>query len=219
MIKLIKKVWGKIVTPVKNDESIFVACFSLVVIGLIIYIFTSQPGQFSLRDNSLFKETQTFSPTTTQAPSPAVRAAKTVKVIPTVDSDPIIECKSELCNGGKLRQSVCSNSTCCQIGDKWYFYLSKARCKSNQDEYYNTVFPGSNSNNNSPISKKSSTTVCNCKGYDGVGGPCYAGVGGPAYDGVGGPAYDGVGGPCYAGVGGPCYSGIGGRGNCPSVCK
>lgn len=52
--------------------------------------------------------------------------------------------------------------------------------------------------------------VCNCKGYDGVGGPCYGGVGGLAYSGVGGPAYAGVGGPCYAGVGGPEYDGVGG---------
>ena len=27
------------------------------------------------------------------------------------------------------------------------------------------------------------TDVCNCKGYDGIGGPCYAGIGGPAYAG------------------------------------
>ena len=61
---------------------------------------------------------------------------------------------------------------------------------------------------------------CNCKGYDGPGGPCYAGPGGPAYDGPGGPAYDGPGGPCYDGPGGPCYSGPGGTGeNCPDVCK
>ena len=31
--------------------------------------------------------------------------------------------------------------------------------------------------------------VCNCKGYDGPGGPCYSGPGGPAYAGPGGPAY------------------------------
>ena len=30
--------------------------------------------------------------------------------------------------------------------------------------------------------------VCNCKGYDGPGGPCYAEPGGPAYAGPGGPA-------------------------------
>lgn len=52
--------------------------------------------------------------------------------------------------------------------------------------------------------------VCNCKGYDGPGGPCYDGPGGPAYRGPGGPAYDGPGGPCYDGPAGPEYSGPGG---------
>tara|TARA_B100001964_G_scaffold179677_1_gene198403 strand:+ start:348 stop:635 length:288 start_codon:yes stop_codon:yes gene_type:complete len=61
--------------------------------------------------------------------------------------------------------------------------------------------------------------VCNCKGYDGPGGPCYAEPGGPAYTGPGGPAYAGEGGPCYAGEGGKCYSGPGGGWSCPSVCS
>ena len=61
--------------------------------------------------------------------------------------------------------------------------------------------------------------VCNCKGYDGPGGPCYAEPGGPAYTGPGGPAYTGEGGPCYAGEGGPCYAGPGGGWSCPSVCS
>ena len=62
-------------------------------------------------------------------------------------------------------------------------------------------------------------SVCNCIGYDGIGGPCYDGIGGPAYDGIGGPAYDGIGGPCYDGIGGACYDGIGGGTNCPAICS
>ena len=53
--------------------------------------------------------------------------------------------------------------------------------------------------------------VCNCKGNDDPGGPCYAEPGGPAYTGPGGA--------CYEGEGGPCYSGPGGGWNCPSVCS
>lgn len=59
-------------------------------------------------------------------------------------------------------------------------------------------------------SQRTLPAVCNCKGYDGPGGPCYAGPGGPAYDGPGGPAYRGPGGACYAGPGGPAYDGPGG---------
>lgn len=46
-----------------------------------------------------------------------------------------------------------------------------------------------------------SINPCNCKGDDGIGGPCYKGIGGGAYDGIGGPAYAGIGGPCYTGIG------------------
>ena len=53
--------------------------------------------------------------------------------------------------------------------------------------------------------------VCNCKGNDDPGGPCYAEPGGPAYAGPGGAWYEGE--------GGPCYSGPGGGWNCPSVCS
>ena len=55
-----------------------------------------------------------------------------------------------------------------------------------------------------------SNSICNCKGYAGPGGPCYAGPGGAAYDGPGGPAYRGPGGACYDGPGGPEYRGPGG---------
>jgi hypothetical protein len=52
--------------------------------------------------------------------------------------------------------------------------------------------------------------VCDCKGYSGPGGPCFAGPGGPAYAGPGGPAYSGPGGPCYRGPGSSRYDGPGG---------
>ena len=54
--------------------------------------------------------------------------------------------------------------------------------------------------------------ICNCKGYDGPGGPAYSDPGGACYSGPGGPRYDGPGGPCYSGPGG---TGAG----CPAVCK
>ena len=78
---------------------------------------------------------------------------------------------------------------------------------------YSTYTP-TYSNSSSSYSNNSSSGpgVCGkCKGYSGVGGPCYTGVGGGAYAGVGGP--------CYEGVGGPCYSGVGGGWNCPAVCS
>lgn len=71
----------------------------------------------------------------------------------------------------------------------------------------NQSFESRSSNGRAP---PGTPEICNCRGYDGPGGPCYSGPGGPAYDGPGGPAYDGPGGPCYDGPGGPMYGGPGG---------
>lgn len=85
---------------------------------------------------------------------------------------------------------------------------------NNQENYsppsYNDQIPTQNTSNRGASVHKGPNNVCNCKGYSGVGGPCYDGPGGAAYSGVGGPAYAGVGGPCYDGVGGAAYSGVGG---------
>lgn len=33
-----------------------------------------------------------------------------------------------------MRLSECNQTTCCQIGDKWYFYLSKEKCIQDQKQ-------------------------------------------------------------------------------------
>lgn len=77
----------------------------------------------------------------TDTPTPTVRP--TVQIIaPTTDPDPIIKCSiSANCGGGAidLRSSVCSQSTCCQVGDKWYFYQSKSKCTADQNTYNTNV--------------------------------------------------------------------------------
>ncbi len=75
---------------------------------------------------------------------------------------------------------------------------------------YNDQTSPKSFSNSGTSTHKGPNNVCNCKGYAGVGGPCYDGPGGAAYSGVGGPAYAGPGGPCYDGVGGAAYSGVGG---------
>lgn len=37
-----------------------------------------------------------------------------------------------------IKNSECKNSTCCQIGDKWIFYLSIDKCKEDQSKYYSS---------------------------------------------------------------------------------
>ena len=67
---------------------------------------------------------------------------------PTIDPDPIIDCKFTYIGTLKLRTSVCAKSTDCQINDKWYYYDSVEKCKQDQNASYSQNIPNSNSNNN-----------------------------------------------------------------------
>lgn len=67
--------------------------------------------------------------------------------------DYIVDCGISLtCGGGsrKLKLSECNNTTCCQVGSNWIFYLSKDKCKADQGS-------GSGSNNNPPQAVATST--------------------------------------------------------------
>lgn len=53
--------------------------------------------------------------------------------------DPVITCNVHAsCGGGSLqmKRSECDQTTCCQIGGKWYFYTSKGKCKKDQEDYW-----------------------------------------------------------------------------------
>lgn len=57
----------------------------------------------------------------------------------TPGSDPVITCNVHTsCGGGsrQMKRSECDQTTCCRIGDKWYFYLSKDKCKKDQEDYW-----------------------------------------------------------------------------------
>lgn len=82
-------------------------------------------------------------------PRPAVISERWIEPSPhptstplIADSDPIIDCESDLCDGGRIRQSECRNSVCCQIGDKWIFYKNKDKCKQDQTEYWASLGEG-----------------------------------------------------------------------------
>lgn len=67
-------------------------------------------------------------------PPPYQKPPETKQVY--VDPDPIITCTSSYpnCLGKSLqvRQSECSKTYCCGIGDKWSIYLSEGQCKQAQ---------------------------------------------------------------------------------------
>lgn len=75
-------------------------------------------------------------PAITPTATPVVKGA-TAKPQPVVNSDPIITCSIHAdCGGGskQMKKSECEQTTCCQIGDKWYLYLSKSQCDKDQSE-------------------------------------------------------------------------------------
>jgi len=86
--------------------------------------------------------------------------------------------------------------------------FAKAMVKPSNNSYQPSY--SLNQGSGKAVQSASANSICNCKGYAGLGGPCYDGLGGPAYAGLGGPAYAGLGGPCYDGLGGPEYDGLGG---------
>jgi len=58
----------------------------------------------------------------------------------TPDPDPIVTCLIHAdCGGGsrQLKQSVCRQTTCCQIGSSWIFYESSSKCDRDQNSYNN----------------------------------------------------------------------------------
>lgn len=54
---------------------------------------------------------------------------------PTIDADPVIDCNFTNIGTMRLKSSVCSKSTDCQIGDKWIYYDSVDKCKQDQKAY------------------------------------------------------------------------------------
>ena len=69
----------------------------------------------------------------TPEPSLSALPYETPVPSPTIDPDPIIDCK--LPHSGihpGIRKSLCDTYTDCQLGDKWVFYTSIPACKADQ---------------------------------------------------------------------------------------
>lgn len=56
------------------------------------------------------------------------------------DPDPIIDCNFPQSGTKKMHRSDCVKSTDCQIGDKWYVYLSTEGCKQDQLAYWKSNY-------------------------------------------------------------------------------
>ena len=125
--------------------------FIVLVLGVVILLNVSASAFFAA--HTYVARPQDVSgrvvlPTSTNSSSQAVRDINTYQVpTPTTDPDPIIACEINTnCGGGtmQLRRSECSNTTCCQIGNKWVLYKDPNQCTSDQNTYYKTGDAGGN---------------------------------------------------------------------------
>lgn len=85
----------------------------------------------------LLTETNTPTPTATETAKPTPKPKPIA--VKTIDPDPIINCTiTANCGGGtrQMKRSVCSKSTCCQIGNNWYIYSSNEKCDEDQKSQY-----------------------------------------------------------------------------------
>lgn len=68
-------------------------------------------------------------------PNPTAQISRKVAV-PTTDPDPVIDCEYKYLGNQKIRKSVCDVQFECQLGDVWYFYRDRIKCKDDQNAYY-----------------------------------------------------------------------------------
>lgn len=82
-------------------------------------------------------------PTPTTTPSPVPKKKVT-------DSDPIVICESSSANcSGKsieVRNSQCSKTVCCQVGNNWTVYATMDKCREAQDNGHRSQNQNSNVN-------------------------------------------------------------------------
>lgn len=102
--------------------------FSNLLIGALLIIIVFLLGSY-FPPNTLFNNLTNI--LKTSSPKPTIIPTTIIYSSPTSDPEPIIKCNiSSNCGGGfvELRQSICNNSTCCHVGNKWVFYQDKTQC-------------------------------------------------------------------------------------------
>lgn len=94
---------------------------------------------------------------------------------PTQDPDPIVNCTVDEIGVVQMKQSVCSKSFACEVGEEWKLYQDRSKCTEDQNSYWSSRNQNTESttNTNYEIPTYYSCTVCyqfstgtECKTYD-----------------------------------------------------
>ena len=102
---------------------------SLAVFGMIVASAIGWSLLLSSLDNIKLFPSDSETVSTTQVLSEQTQS------VPPQELDPIVTCNiSANCGGGtkQMKQSECSRSTCCEVGNGWEMYPSKEECTKAQ---------------------------------------------------------------------------------------
>lgn len=134
-------------TPLKaegssNNSWVIVAFLTIMGLSLLYYLNNLKEQNENLLKtvSSLNKKVEDISPDNKKVDESKViqPIQQTQKQV--IDNDPIVDCpKGDNCGGGirKLKKSICSNSTCCEVSkNNWVFMESKEQCYRQQDTSY-----------------------------------------------------------------------------------
>ena len=141
---------------------------ALIILFASYFYVRAENNEKNLRNKEF---TSNLEPTPTILQPTPTPTTTPIRIQPTVDPDPIIDCKFTYLGTIRLRRSVCSKSTDCQIGGKWVYYDSVEKCKADQKASNNST--GSVSNTFQPVNYYK-CTLCyhnyqssdNCVTYD-----------------------------------------------------
>src|SRR3990167_422418 len=112
---------------------------AILVVFLVIVAFLIRRSPNLFQSYSISKTHQSLSSKITPIVIPTSTSIQTKQIqyiTPTIDPDPMVDCKFTYLGTIRLKSSVCSKSTDCQIGKKWIYYDSVDKCKADQNAYW-----------------------------------------------------------------------------------
>lgn len=136
----------KIFTTLLKLRWLFVFGVFITTTGYFFYESAQFEKQHKATWDKLVSQGQVQSASTVR-PSPTSTTIQQKTIIAKVETDPVVACNVHAnCGGGtkQLKQSICSESICCQLKSGWVFYESKSKCTTDQNAQYNS---GSGSSN------------------------------------------------------------------------
>jgi len=165
--------FAKVVAKLFDKKTFLSSLISLSTISIIFvgffFFLIKLPSFFSINNASDHNENKYIYDSLQNTDLSNIALDKKVSIskamiYPTIDPDPIVDCKFTNITTMKLRRSVCQKSTDCQINGKWYYYVSVNECEQAQQKYWtNLDLTTSNKNypsGNSGFGGMSSTITC-----------------------------------------------------------